>query len=124
MTRLSVVGLMVLALGLTVGGRAGAETHRNDRPDAGPPLLDPNAPRQTAGGDERPGTPPPRAMDSTRTPMPDRDALPKDLQDARLAPPTPPVPQGTGAPKTGGGPNRVKEIFKSPGGGQDQVPSP
>ena len=55
--------------------------------------------------------------------MPDREALPQDLQDAPLAPPTPPIPQSTGGTKKGGGPSRVKDIFRGQpngAGGQQQ----
>jgi len=121
------VSLMVLGGSLAFGWSAGAETKRADRPDAGVPLVEspspvPRAP--TAGSEPRPGTPAPRALDSTRTPMPDREALPNDLQDARLAPPTPPVPQTGSGTKTGGGPARVKDIFAKPGGaaGHQQTP--
>jgi len=50
--------------------------------------------------------------------VPDRLALPEDMQDIPLAPPTPPVPPMDGS-KAGGGPNRVKQIMNSPGAGQD-----
>lgn len=109
-----VLALTMVAGTLWAGSTALAEKDRApDRPDGAVPLLElPPAVPPSAGSD-LPGTPAPRAQDSTRTPMPDRDALPKDLQDARLAPPTPPVPQNSGA-KTGGGPSRVKQIFSKP----------
>ncbi len=106
---------MVLAVGVAAGSGARAETRRPaDRPDGGPPLLE--SPSRTTANEATepapaPGTPPPRALDSKRTPMPDREALPQSLQDAPLAPPTPPIPQSTGA-KKGGGPSRVKDIFR------------
>jgi hypothetical protein len=131
---------MVLALSLAAGPLAWAQTSPTtaspanaspataspstasptDRPDGGPPLLDPNIPHQTTTGtDERPpGLPPPRAMDTKRAPVPDRLALPEDMQNIPLAPPTPYVPPLDGA-KNGGGPNRVKQILSSPGAGQD-----
>ena len=110
----AILGMTVLAVGLMAGPGAQAEV-RPDRPDGGaPPLLQSGASKEPApAADSRPGTPAPRALDSTRSPMPDREALPKDVQDARLAPPTPPVPQSSGT-KTGGGPARVKEIFAKP----------
>jgi len=113
----SAVGLMVVAAGLAIGGAGRAETRRPDRPDAGPPLLQ-SPDREPAAASEQPhpGTPAPRALDSTRSPMPDRDALPQDLQDARLAPPTPPVPQNSSGTKSGGGPARVKDIFHGQAG--------
>jgi hypothetical protein len=118
-TRSSVLGLTALALSLVFGSYAGAQTQRTtDRPDAGPSLLDPNIPRPTADTGQNRANPPPRSLDSKRAPVPDRLALPQDMQDIPLAPPTPPVPNPNGTP-TGGGPNRVKEILKSPGGGQE-----
>ena len=120
---------MALALSLPLAGsRVWAQTSPatassatasppKDRPDAGPPLLDPNIPRQTTGTDDRsPGVPPPRSLDSKRAPVPDRLMLPADMEDIPLAPPTPPVPPMDGA--KGGGPNRMKKILKSQGGGQ------
>lgn len=119
----SAVGVMVLAGGLAAGGSARGDTRRPDRPDAGPPLIQlPSHEPAPAAEQPAPGTPAPRALDSTRSPMPDRDALPKDVQDARLAPPTPPVPQTSGT-KTGGGPARVKDIFHGQAGaGGSQQP--
>ncbi|HXJ18920.1 MAG TPA: hypothetical protein VMT03_01705 [Polyangia bacterium] len=120
MRRFSVLCLMALALSLTIGARAGAQAQRTDRPDAGPPLLDPNLALPTAGTEPPPppGTPPPRALDSKRTPMPDRLALPDDMQNIPLAPPTPPIPplppNGGKQAQTGGGPKRVNQIFKTP----------
>lgn len=121
--------LVVLGGSLAFGWSAGAETKRADRTDAGVPLVQSPSPvpgaDPTPGSEEpRPGMPPPRARDSARTPMPDRDALPKDLQDARLAPPTPPVPQTGGGAKAGGGPSRVKDIFHGQNGtaGRQQPP--
>jgi hypothetical protein len=120
------LAVVVLGGSLAFGWSAAAEK-RADRPDAGVPLVEAPSPVPVApaasGSESRPGTPAPRALDSARTPMPDRDALPKDLQDARLAPPTPPVPQSSGT-KTGGGPNRVKDIFHGQNGaaGRQQTP--
>ncbi|HSS40223.1 MAG TPA: hypothetical protein VLT58_15755 [Polyangia bacterium] len=120
----SAVGLMVLAAGVAAGSGARAETRRADRPDGGAPLLEsPSRATAAESPEPAPATPPPRALDSKRTPMPDREALPQDLQDAPLAPPTPPIPQNTTGAKKGGGPSRVKEIFHGqPGaaGGQQQ----
>ena len=107
------LSVVVLGGSLAFGWSASAEK-RADRPDAGVPLVESPAPVPTGGGETHPGTPAPRALDSTRTPMPDREALPKDVQDARLAPPTPPVPQTGSGTKTGGGPARVKDIFRGP----------
>lgn len=110
-------GWLAVGIGLTMAGllatTAAAQTHRNDRPDAGPPLIEPAGSRPSAAAaPPRAGT---RAIDSTRTPMPDREALPPDMQDIPLAPPTPPIPQDNGSgSKTGGGADRVKEIFSHP----------
>ena len=83
----SAVGLMVLAAGVAAGSAARAETRRPDRPDGGsPPLLN-HRPTRRPPSRRAPGTPAPRSLDSKRTPMPDREALPQDLQDAPLAPP-------------------------------------
>ncbi len=122
------VGLMVVAAGVAAGGGARGETRRGDRPDAGAPLIESPSRATAADSPEAapaPGTPPPRALDSKRTPMPDREALPQDLQDAPLAPPTPPIPQSTTTAKKGGGPARVKDIFRGQpgaGGGGAQQP--
>ena len=113
----SAFGLMVLAAGVAAGSGVRAETRRADRPDGGsPPLLE-TPTHATAAESPAPGTPAPRALDSKRTPMPDREALPQDLQDAPLAPPTPPIPQSTAGAKKGGGPSRVKDIFHAPPNG-------
>ncbi len=122
------LGVMLLGGGLAFGGTARAEPRHADRPDGGVPLVQSPAPvaptTGTSSSEPAPGTPAPRALDSTRSPMPDRDALPRDLQDARLAPPTPPVPQSSGT-KTGGGPARVKDIFRGQSGtaGHQQPPA-
>jgi hypothetical protein len=105
------IGLMVVAGGLVAARGAGADTRRADRPDAGVPLVQLPSPQPAAAESPPSGAPAPRALDSKRTPMPDREALPKDVQDAPLAPPTPPIPQTTAA-KSGGGAARVKEIFQ------------
>ncbi len=118
------LGVMLVGAAVSFGWTARAETKRADRPDGGVPLVQLPAPvAPPTRAEPRPGTPAPRALDSTRTPMPDREALPKDLQDARLAPPTPPVPQTSGV-KTGGGPARVKDIFRGQTGtaGRQQPP--
>lgn len=117
---------MVLAGAMAAGGGARAETRRPDRPDGGPPLLE--SPSRTTATEApapapAPGTPPPRALDSKRTPMPDREALPQSLQDAPLAPPTPPIPQSSGT-KKGGGPSRVKDIFRGQPGGAGGAQQP
>jgi len=119
MIRFSVVALMALGLSVAMGARAAAQTQPStDRPDGGTSLLDPNLPRPAADTGQKPGEPPPRSLDSKRAPVPDLLALPDDMQDIPLAPPTPPVPDPSGR-KPGGGPNRVGEIFGAPGGGRN-----
>lgn len=114
---------MVVAVGVAAGSGARAETRRPDRPDGGaPPLLE--SPSRAAATESPAPAPAPRALDSKRTPVPDREALPKDLQDAPLAPPTPPIPQSTGGTKKGGGPSRVKEIFHGQPGGAGGTQQP
>jgi hypothetical protein len=108
----SVTSALLLSSALV--GPAGAQpdaTPEANKPDAGAPLVVvPNgsaAPAQAPG--ESPGLPPPPALDSKRTPMPDRLANDHWLQYFPLAPPTPPVPDSSG--KTGGGPKKVNTIF-------------
>lgn len=107
-----------LALVLGVGAHARGDVGPGP-PDGGASLL--AAPGSGAApaesGSETSGRPPPRALDSKRTPMPDRLALPEDLQTAPLAPPTPYVPDNSGTTKNGGGSNRVNQIFKGATGG-------
>jgi hypothetical protein len=121
----SVVGLMVLGGTVAIGGAASADTRRPDRPDGGPPLIQlPSKEAAPPQAGAPAGTPAPRSLDSKRTPMPDREALPQDLQDAPLAPPTAPIPQtgDTTTTKSGGGAARVRDIFygqpyRQPGSG-------
>jgi hypothetical protein len=115
-------GLIVLAFGgpATAAPDAGATA---DKPDAGAPLVVvPNhsaAPAQPGG--ESTGRPPPRALDSKRTPMPDREANDHWMQYSPTAAPTPPVPGSTG--KSGGGAGRVNTIYKgATGGAPPEVP--
>jgi hypothetical protein len=117
--RTSVGGALMLALALGVGAHAQGDVGPGP-PDGGASLLAPpgsGAP-PAASGSETSGRPPPRALDSKRTPMPDRLALPEDLQTAPLAPPTPYVPDngGTGT-RTGSGAKGVEQIFKGATGG-------
>lgn len=105
---------MGLVWTLAIGGTAPAQSPTagtKENPDAAPPaLLQPNgavSPAEPAA--EQPGVPPPRALDSKRTPMPDRLSDDHWLQYFPEAPPTPYVPN-SGA-STGGGANRVKNIF-------------
>jgi hypothetical protein len=123
--------LLVLALAAPVraepdGGTAG------DKPDAGAPLVVvPNgsaAPPQRSG--ETPGLPPPPALDSKRTPMPDRLANDHWMQYYPMAPPTPPAPESTGktGATAGGGAKKVNTIFgptvgtRPPGGAPADIP--
>jgi hypothetical protein len=109
-------GLLVLALGAPVAAEPDGAAEPN-KPDAGAPLVVvPNgsaSPAETHG--ESTGRPPPRALDSKRTPMPDRLANDHWMQYYPMAPPTPPVPEGTG--KSGGGASRVNTIYKGATGG-------
>jgi hypothetical protein len=104
-------GLLVLALGASVAAEPDGTAEPN-KPDAGAPLVVvPNGsatPAEAHG--ESTGHPPPRALDSKRTPMPDRLANDHWMQYYPMAPPTPPVPEGTG--KSGGGASRVNTIYK------------
>jgi len=114
---------LALALGLARDVLAQSPTEQKaENPDAGSSLVSPNGapPAEPAG--EVPGRPPPRALDSKRTPMPDRLANDHWLQYYPLAPPTPPVPQSGGA--TGGGANRASTIFKkaATGGAPPDLP--
>lgn len=115
-----------LALALGIAGDVHAQNPADqeaENPDAASSLLvSPNGAPPAAPAGEVPGRPPPRALDSKRTPMPDRLALPHWLQYYPLAPPTPPVPESGGA--TGGGANRVNTIFKkaATGGAPPDVP--
>lgn len=115
-----------LALALRVVGDAHAQNPADqeaENPDAASSLLvSPNGAPPAEPVGEVPGRPPPRALDSKRTPMPDRLALPHWLQYYPLAPPTPPVPESGGA--TGGGANRVNTIFKkaATGGAPPDLP--
>jgi hypothetical protein len=120
--RTSVGVALVLALVLGVGAHARGDVGPGP-PDGGASLLAvpgsgaaPAAP--AASGNETSGRPPPRALDSKRTPMPDRLALPEDLQTAPLAPPTPYIPDNSGTgTRTGGGAKGVNQIFKGATGG-------
>jgi hypothetical protein len=118
---------LVWALGLTFAlqVRAGAEPDaatEPNKPDAGAPLVVvPNgsaAPAEQQG--EVPGRPPPRALDSKRTPMPDRLANDHWLQYFPMAPPTPTVPDSTGT--SGGGAKRANTIKGGSGGAADDIP--
>ncbi|HEY6476487.1 MAG TPA: hypothetical protein VI456_07870 [Polyangia bacterium] len=115
---LVVSGLLVLALGAPVTAEPdGGAAPDKPNPDAGAPLVVvPNgsaAPTEPHG--ESTGRPPPRALDSKRTPMPDRLANDHWLQYYPMAPPTPPVPGSTST--SGGGANRVNTIYKGATGG-------
>ena len=120
---LALVLALPFALGVRADAWAGEETNT---PDGGAPLLlvpngsaTPAEPRS-----ETPGLPPPRALDSKRTPMPDRLALPQSMQNTPLAPPTPFIPDNSGtSTKAGGGANRVNQIFSgATGGAPPEIP--
>ncbi|HEX3902497.1 MAG TPA: hypothetical protein VH853_06585 [Polyangia bacterium] len=122
---------MVLALGLALALVLGAEVgapradsrQPADNSDGGAPLVVmPNsssgAPATANTPTEPPGAPPPRSLDSKRAPVPDRLALPDSMQDVPLAPPTPPIPDNSGASKkAGGGANRTSQFVRNGFGG-------
>jgi hypothetical protein len=120
--RITLIGSALLVLALAAP--AGAEPDGGapgDKPDAAPPLvLTPNgsgAATDQSGAQE--GRPAPPALDSKRSPMPDRLANDHWMQYYPMAPPTPQVPANTGkagAP-TGGGAHRANTIF-GPGVGE------
>jgi hypothetical protein len=104
----------------------------SDKPDAAPPLVVvPNASRTaTDQSGAREGRPAPPALDSTRSPMPDRLANDHWMQYYPMAPPTPPVPENTGKSggTSGGGAKRASTIFgptvgqRPPGGAPPDIP--
>jgi hypothetical protein len=104
--------LLTLALAAPAGAEPdGGEPPSSDKPDAAPPLvLVPNGSGAATEPQAEPsGLPPPPALDSKRSPMPDRLANDHWMQYYPMAPPTPPVPNTGG--KSGGGANRVNTIF-------------
>jgi hypothetical protein len=115
--------LWALVLASALQGRAGAQPDAGNeptpnppgtepnKPDAGPPLVVvPNASRTaTDQSGAREGRPAPPALDSNRSPMPDRLANDHWMQYFPMAPPTPPVPENTGT--SGGGAKRASTIF-------------
>ncbi|HVV50296.1 MAG TPA: hypothetical protein VHO06_11595 [Polyangia bacterium] len=108
--------------GEAAGDRKATADQKPDRPDAAPPLLvRPNGAAASAAEAPapKPGFPPPRALDSARTPMPDRLALPHAIQYYPLAPPTPPIPEGT---NQGGGARRMNDILRGAGGAPPDLP--
>ena len=101
---------LLLALAIAAPARAEPDAGPpEDKPDAGAPLVVvPNSSGTTAEPQgERPGLPAPPALDSKRSPMPDRLANDHWLQYFPMAPPTPPVPTST----AGGGARRTSTIF-------------
>jgi len=119
--------LLVLAIAAPAVAQPDGGT-ATDKPDAGPPLVVvPTASAAPAQGHgEKPGLPAPPALDSKRTPMPDRLANDHWLQYFPMAPPTPPVPEHTG--QSGGGAKKVNTIFgptvgkRPPGGAPPDIP--
>ncbi|HLK90574.1 MAG TPA: hypothetical protein VKZ18_11805 [Polyangia bacterium] len=97
--------VLALALSLEVAGPAAAQA------DAAPPadtdasqplVVMPNsAPASEGPPPSTPPGPPPRALDSARTPMPDRLANDHWMQYFQVAPQTPPIPEGGGANRVG-----------------------
>jgi hypothetical protein len=108
---------LALGLALLAGPRAHAKDADAGSPDGSPPLIvgpKAGAPAATEPG-QTPGRPAPPALDSKRSPMPDRLALPAFMQETTpLAPPTPPVPEAGGSSSAGGGAKRVDKIHPSP----------
>jgi hypothetical protein len=117
---------LVWALALTAGlqARAGAAPDAEPdphKPDAGAPLVVvPNGSAAPAPQGESTGLPPPRALDSKRTPMPDRLANDHWLQYFPMAPPTPTIPDSTGA--SGGGAKRANTIRRGADGTERDIP--
>jgi hypothetical protein len=117
---------LALALGLAL--LPGARAHADDAGTAGPPdggsplIVGPKAGAPAATEPSgTPGRPAPPALDSKRSPMPDRLALPAFMQETTpLAPPTAPAPPaksgvfGERATSAGGGAKRVDTIHKVP----------
>jgi hypothetical protein len=114
--RLLTSALVLSALALPAAAQPDTTPAAN-KADAGAPLVVvPNgsaAPAPTAR--ESTGRPPPPALDSQRSPMPDRLANDHWLQYYPQAAPTPPVPDNRGKP-SGGGANKVNTIFGPTGG--------
>jgi hypothetical protein len=112
-TRVVLALVVAFVLGIRADGRAETVPPPGDGPDGGASLISvPNssAAAPTNSGTEAPWPPPPRSLDSKRAPVPDRLMLPEDMMDIPLAPPTPPVPNNSGA--NGGGANRTSAILK------------
>jgi hypothetical protein len=112
-TRVVLALVVAFVLGLRADGRAETVPPPGDRPDGGASLVTvPNssAATPTSSETEAPWPPPPRSLDSKRAPVPDRLMLPEDMMDIPLAPPTPPIPNNSGA--NGGGANRSSTILK------------
>jgi hypothetical protein len=111
-----------LASVLAAGGQGQAQgpgDQKGENPDAAAPLLvSPSGASAAEPAPGAPGLPPPRALDSKRTPMPDRLSDDHWLQYFPEAPPTPYVPNSGAA--TGGGANRVNNIFT--GGAPIELP--
>jgi hypothetical protein len=119
--------VLALVVGLVLGIRADGRAETGppgDNPDGGPLIA---APGSSTGAPTSPQTesgpwsPPPRSLDSKRAPVPDRLALPWDMQDVPLAP-TPPIPDNGGTNQTGGGANHTSKIFKGSGGAPSDIP--
>ena len=120
--RTSVGVALVLASVLGVRAQARGDVGPGP-PDGGTSLLavpSASGTKPTESARESSGLPPPRALDSKRTPMPDRLANDHWLQYFPMAPPTPPIPEGTGA--SGSGATRVNRIKDSTGGAPPDIP--
>jgi hypothetical protein len=122
--------LLMLAFGAPARADPDAGTP-SDKPDAAPPLvLTPSTSASPAEPHGETGRPAPPSLDSTRSPMPDRLANDHWMQYYPMAPPTQPVPDGSGKSggTSGGGANRTSTIFgptvgtRPPGGAPPDIP--
>jgi hypothetical protein len=98
---------VALALALCLGSAGRAEAQADAGSPTGsdvpqPLVVMPNKLPSTEGRPaSAPPGPPPRALDSDRTPMPDRLANDHWMQYFPVAPQTPPIPEGGGANRVG-----------------------
>jgi hypothetical protein len=113
-TRVVLALVVGTALAMRADGRA-ETAPSGGRPDGGASLVTvPNGSTATPASSETeaPFPPPPRSLDSKRAPVPERLMLPADMEDIPLAPPTPTIPNSSGA--QGSGANRTSAILKRP----------
>jgi hypothetical protein len=115
--------VLALAVGLVLGIRADGRAETGppgDNPDGGPLVATPGSSTGAPTNAQAETAPWPQpSLDSKRAPVPDRLALPWDMQDVPLAPP-PPIPNNGGTNnQTGSGANHTSKIFKRTSGGAD-----